>query len=150
MTALAGLATGDNTELFDLHVVKWLCENLRGKRSLKCKLRGDSKGHVPLKCALAIMCSLLWSNRIFIIYKCTTAIFANLGLFYHCCPNVEVPYVTKFFSSKYRLVGCPERRHVMPGLYATFSNVRDPLRGSKRPKSQFYGRLRPQIPILGT
>ena len=62
MTALAGLATGDNTELFDLHVVKWLfinleCENLGGERSLKCNLKGYSKGHVPLKYALANMCS---------------------------------------------------------------------------------------------
>ena len=28
MTALAGLATGGNTELFDLHIVKWLIFNL--------------------------------------------------------------------------------------------------------------------------
>ena len=38
----------------------------------------------------------------------------------------------------------------MPGLFATFSNARDPLRGSKRPKSQFYGHYEPQIPIFGT
>ena len=38
----------------------------------------------------------------------------------------------------------------MPGLSATISNARDPLRGSKRPKSQFYGHYEPQIPIFGT
>ena len=45
---------------------------------------------------------------------------------------------------------CPERCHVMPGLSATFSNGRDPLRGSKRRKSHFYGHYGPQIPIFGT
>ena len=33
---------------------------------------------------------------------------------------------------------------------ATFSNARDPLRGSKRPKSQFYGHYGPHISIFGT
>ena len=55
-----------------------------------------------------------------------------------------------FFSSKYGHVGCPERCHVIPGLSATFSNGRDPLRGSKRQKSRFYGHYGPQIPIFGT
>ena len=69
-TALAGLATGDNTELFDLHIVKWQIfnlqfENLRGKICLKCKLRGYSKGHAPFMYALANMCSFMRSNRIF-------------------------------------------------------------------------------------
>ena len=38
------------------------------------------------------------------------------------------------FFSEYGHVGYPERRHVIPGLFVTFSNARDPLRGSKRPK----------------
>ena len=65
-------------------------------------------------------------------------------------PNLGVPFLANFFSSKYRHVGCPERCHVMPGLSATFSNGRDPLRGSKRRKSHFYGHYGPQIPIFGT
>ena len=65
-------------------------------------------------------------------------------------PNLGVPFLANFFSSKYRHVGCPERCHVMPGLSAFFSNARDPLRGSKRPKSQFYGHYGPHIPIFGT
>ena len=65
-------------------------------------------------------------------------------------PNLGVPFLANFFSSKYRHVGCPERCHVMPGLSATFSNGRDPLRGSKRQKSRFYGHYGPQIPIFGT
>ena len=65
-------------------------------------------------------------------------------------PNLGVPFLANFFSSKYRHVGCPEQCHVMPGLSATFSNARDPLRGSKRPKSHFYGHYRPKIPIFGT
>ena len=52
-------------------------------------------------------------------------------------PNLGVPFLANFFSSKYRHVGCPERCHVMPGLSATFSNGRDPLRGSKRRKVIF-------------
>ena len=78
----------------------------------------------------------------------------------HLCPflghsgpkiqNLGVPFWANFFSSKYRHVGCPEQCHVMPGLSATFSNARDPLRGSKRPKSHFYGHYRPKIPIFGT
>ena len=55
-----------------------------------------------------------------------------------------------FSSSNYRHVGCPEQCHVTLGLSATFSNARSPLRGSKRPKSQFYGHFWPKIPILGT
>ena len=58
--------------------------------------------------------------------------------------------MANFFPLKYRHVGCPERCHVMPGLSATFSNGRDPLRGSKRRKSHFYGHYGPQIPIFGT
>ena len=78
----------------------------------------------------------------------------------HLCPflghsgpkiqNLGVPFWANFFSSKYRHVGCPEQCHVMPGLSATFSNARDPLRGSKRPKSHFYGHYGPKIPIFGT
>ena len=30
-------------------------------------------------------------------------------------PNLGVPFLANFFSSKYRHVGCPERCHVMPG-----------------------------------
>ena len=65
-------------------------------------------------------------------------------------PNLGVLFLANFFPSKYRHVGCPERCHVMPGLSATFSNGRDPLRGSKRQKSRFYGHYGPQIPIFGT
>ena len=65
-------------------------------------------------------------------------------------PNLGVPFLANFFSSKYRYVGCPERCHVMPGLSAFFSNARDPLRGSKRPKSQFYGHYGAHIPFFGT
>ena len=61
-----------------------------------------------------------------------------------------VPFLANFFSSKCRHVGCPEWCHVMPGLSEFFSNARDPLRGSKRPKSQFYGHYGPHIPIFGT
>ena len=41
-----------------------------------------------------------------------------------------------FFSSKHRRVGCPERCHVMSGLYAIFSNGGEPaqrLKTGKKP-----------------
>ena len=77
-------------------------------------------------------------------------IFYHFGPFWNQNPKFGGPVFGQFFSSKYRHVGCPERCHVMPGLSATFSNARDPLRGSKRPKSQFYGHYGPHIPIFGT
>ena len=45
-----------------------------------------------------------------------------------------------FFSSKYGQVGCPERCHVMPGPYATFSNARQPTKRLKTAKKSI---LRP-------
>ena len=36
----------------------------------------------------------------------------------------------------------------MPGLCATFLYAGDPLRGSKRPKNQFYDHFRPWVPIF--
>ena len=49
-------------------------------------------------------------------------------------PNLGVPFLANFFSSKYRHVGCPERCHVIPGLSATFSNAREPTQRLKTAK----------------
>ena len=52
-------------------------------------------------------------------------------------PNLGVPFLANFFSSKYRHVGCPERCHVIPGLSATFSNAREPTQRLKTAKKSF-------------
>ena len=52
-------------------------------------------------------------------------------------PNLGVPFLANFFSSKYRHVGCPERCHVMPGLSATFLNARVPTQRLKTAKKSF-------------
>ena len=49
-------------------------------------------------------------------------------------PNLGVPFLANFFSSKYRHVGCPERCHVIPGLSATLSNAREPTQRLKTAK----------------
>ena len=52
-------------------------------------------------------------------------------------PNLGVPFLANFFSSKYRHVGCPERCHVIPGLTTTFSNAREPTQRLKTAKKSF-------------
>ena len=52
-------------------------------------------------------------------------------------PNLGVPFLANFFSSKYRHVGCPERCHVIPGLSTTFSNAREPTQRLKTAKKSF-------------
>ena len=92
-----------------------------------------------------------WSNNL-TSYKLLAfgSFFTIFGPFWTPNPKFGGPVFGQFFSLKYKHVGCPERCHAMPGLSATFSNARDPLRGSKRPKSQFYGHYGPHIPIFGT
>ena len=58
-------------------------------------------------------------------------------------PNFGGPVLGQFFC--FKIQAYLERCHVMPGLYATFSNPRDTLSGSKRPKIQFYSRSGPHF-----
>ena len=83
-------------------------------------------------------------------YRHLDHFFTIFGPFWTPNPKFGGPVFGQFFSLKYKHVGCPERCHAMPGLSATFSNARDPLRGSKQQKSRLYRHYGPQIPIFGT